>query len=518
MRGIFTLVTDVTDRKKVEDSLRRSEERLRLVTDSVPAFISYLDSEQRFQFVNRHYEKTFGRKQEEFIGRHVREILGDDRYPIYKPHLEKVLAGNHVNFETRITLKGQEEEMRSLNVEYSPDFSESGEVIGCFVLRTDITARYQAESKIRQREELLRATLESTLGGILVVDSNGKLTHSNTRFAEMWSFPEAILSAGDFEVLVEFAASQLVDPEAFVLRINQLYDTTDVRSDTLRLKDGRVFERRSCPLIRDGIVDGRVWNFYYITEQVRLEEQARRHHDELAHVSRIGTMGEMATSIAHELNQPLAAVANFAFVIENELSNHSGTEKNAEFVASLARKVKTQVIRAGDIVRRMREFLRNVESHKVSSDINEVVSLVEPEARQRRVSVQLKLDNDIPKCRLDNIRIQQVVVNLIRNAFDAMSENDVNNRNVIVATTHNDDRFVEVSVQDRGHGIQFADIDSIFNTFFTTKQTEMGMCLAISRSFIEEHGGVQWVDPDVRDGALFKFQLPVEPEGNDFNR
>lgn len=245
-----------------------------------------------------------------------------------------------------------------------------------------------------------------------------------------------------------------------------------------------------------------------ITEHKLAEEQARRHQTELARVARLSIMGEMATGIAHELNQPLSAIANFSRGCIRRLRHGSMTP--AELIEPLE-EVCEQAERAGDILRHVRDFVRKQEPKLRQVDINQIVRAVvkftEHEARQHRVLILLELDRELPKIPADAIMIEQVMVNLIRNAIEAITEANPSVREIRIHTHPLGGEAVEVEIADSGPGIDGEVIDQIFDQFFTTKQDGIGMGLAISRSIIEAHGGSVRAESRRDGGAILRFSL-----------
>ncbi len=245
-----------------------------------------------------------------------------------------------------------------------------------------------------------------------------------------------------------------------------------------------------------------------ITEHKWAEEQARRHQTELARVARLSTMGEMATGIAHELNQPLSAIANFARGCLRRL--RSGEIGTGELIVPLE-EVCEQAERAGEIMRHVRDFVRKRETRMTAVDINQIVrsavKLTELETRQQHAYAILDLASDQPRVWADSIMIEQVICNLVRNSVEAMAEARTPVREVSVRTCRLDDETVEVEIGDTGPGIDGDMINRIFDQFFTTKPEGVGMGLSISRSIVESHGGNLRAESRAGGGATFRFTL-----------
>lgn len=250
-----------------------------------------------------------------------------------------------------------------------------------------------------------------------------------------------------------------------------------------------------------------------ITEHKQAEEQARRHQTELARVARLSTMGEMATGMAHELNQPLSAIANFARGCIRRLQ--SGGMSPEELVEPLE-EVCGQAERAGEILRHVRDFVRKSELQIKPVELNQVVRAVvkftEHEARQQRTLVRLQLGSGLPKVLADPIMIEQVICNLVRNAVEAMAEAHSPRREVVIRTRRFGDDAVEIEIGDTGPGIDGAIIDRVFDQFFTTKPEGVGMGLSISRSIVEAHGGQVRAESGASGGAILRFTLKASAQ------
>ena len=248
-----------------------------------------------------------------------------------------------------------------------------------------------------------------------------------------------------------------------------------------------------------------------ITEHKWAEEQGRRHQTELARVARLSTMGEMATGLAHELNQPLSAIANFARGCIRRL--RSGDVAPADLIEPLE-EVCEQAERAGEIMRHVRDFVRKSEPRMTAVDINQVVRSVikftELEARQHETIVTLHLAPQQPRVWADSIMVEQVICNLVRNAMEAMAESRSLRREVMIRTVPQGEDAIEIEVIDTGPGIDGAVIDQVFDQFFTTKPEGVGMGLSISRSIVESHGGSIRAESRA-GGATFRFTLQAIP-------
>ncbi len=280
---------------------------------------------------------------------------------------------------------------------------------------------------------------------------------------------------------------------------------------TIERKEGRSFFKYRClPIHHAG---GKVWRFALFisdtTERHRREETVRRHRDELARASRLSTIGEMATGLAHELNQPLGAICANVDACKRLVVARQQTELE-EAVEDIA----SQAERAAAIVQRVRQFIGHQPIQMTCVDVNEVirdsVGLSLPGPSKSEVHIDLDLADELPAVTGDAIQLQQVMVNLIRNAFEAMSGYAKDCRRLAIQSRMRDESLAGVSVTDSGPGLDPLVAERIFDPFFTTKSDGMGMGLAISRSIIRHHRGDLWAEAEGEGGTTFTFTLPCQ--------
>lgn len=240
------------------------------------------------------------------------------------------------------------------------------------------------------------------------------------------------------------------------------------------------------------------------------EQETVQLRQEIAHVGRVSTMGQLASALAHEINQPLGAILRNAEAAEMFLQS---TSPDLEEVRAILADIRSDNGRATTVIGRMRRLLKRNELDAELLDVNELVgdvaALVRSDARARRVSLDVSVSRDLLQTRGDRAHLQQVLLNLIINGMDAAGTADVIDRRVGVKARLDDSNLIEVAVSDTGPGVPDAIRTNVFEPFFTTKSNGMGMGLAISNSIIAAHGGRLWIDPDDGAGATFRFTLPV---------
>lgn len=248
-----------------------------------------------------------------------------------------------------------------------------------------------------------------------------------------------------------------------------------------------------------------------IRDRERAEERLREQEKQLAHFARVNTMGEMVAGIAHEINQPLHAISNYATACELRLQQLGGDQSDS--LLRMIRQIAEQAVCSGQIIRRLRGFVGRAETSRSAINIHDVIDesvhLTISEARQHSVTVRLALEDDLPEIFADRVQIQQVLVNLMVNAYEAMDSIDGRRDVTIRARVLDDD--IEIAVEDNGPGLNPKVVKNVFDAFLSTKSDGMGLGLAISRSIIEAHAGRIWLASTSQQGTVFRFTLPAEP-------
>ncbi|KKN20545.1 hypothetical protein LCGC14_0934350, partial [marine sediment metagenome] len=259
---------DITDKKKAEQKLKESEAKLSTAIESLPFPFFMIDESGRYIMQNTNAKKTWGN----LIGKTPKDIAKDgETLSLWLSNNLRVFSGETIANEAEYDINGESRYFYDIVAPVYVD-DEIQNIIG---VNIDITERKKAEQKLKESEEILRATLESTADGILAVDDGGRVTHTNSKFADMWHISQELIEERDDKKLLDYVLDQLKDPEVFISNVEQLYKSTKEDFDTLYFKDGRIFERFSSPLIREGEINGRVWSFRDITKQQKLDQELK---------------------------------------------------------------------------------------------------------------------------------------------------------------------------------------------------------------------------------------------------
>ncbi|MBT5456577.1 MAG: PAS domain S-box protein [Rhodospirillaceae bacterium] len=366
---------------------------------------------------------------------------------------------------------------------------------------------------------LLRTIIESSPDGIVTIDEHGAIESFNPASEKLFGYTESEVIGKNVEMLMPEPYRS--EHDGYLSRYRETGEKHIIgigREVIAQRKDGTNFpmelavgemeiqgQKKFTGFIRD-ISLRREAEDQLASSESRLTEL----QSEFVHVSRLSAMGEMAATLAHELNQPLAAMMNYAQATRRMLESLSGEE--AARPRELMTKAVEQANRAGEIIRRLRNFVAQGETDRSLDDISDVVNeacaLALVGARSGGVETTLALADDLPPAMMDRIQIQQVIVNLIRNSLDATSDQET--RVITISTAHGEDDSVGVSVADNGPGLDKEVAERLFQPFNSSKSDGMGIGLSISRTIVEQHGGRIWATPKEDGGVIFSFTLPVD--------
>lgn len=379
-----------------------------------------------------------------------------------------------------------------------------GRRVAAVGVNRDVTERRRIEHALAESYSMLQAVVDGTTDCIFVKNPDGRYVMVNSACARILGRPtKAIIGRDDTDLFPPEEAREIMALDRSVMESGRPY--TFEETVTFGGRQVRMSTTKVPWLDARGAVVGLIGIARDVTAFRQAEDEARRHQADLAHLLRVRTVGEMAAGLAHEINQPLAAISNYAKGCARRLRD--GEAYDGEVLAAVD-EIGLQALRAGAIVHRLGDFVRNRPAQRKRADLNEViraaVRLVEPDARREGVRLAMQLGRGA-QVDMDPIQIEQVLLNLLRNAIEsirdgACSDGAVTIRARLVGRT------VRVGVTDNGPGLR-APAQTIFLPFYTTKLDGMGMGLAISRSIVEAHGGRLWVGEPTNGGASFYVEL-----------
>ena len=434
----------------------------------------------------------------------------DDRDDVEKATERAIAADADLDLQFRILRDGAKHWVRVLGGAVK---GADGAVRGLSGVIIDIDEQKRAEAALREREEHLRSILETAPDGMVVIDKAG-IMRSFSRAAErMFGYLQSEVIGKNVNMLMPepdrsrhdgYIARYLETGERRIVGIGRIV--------TGRRKDGSTFPMHlSIGEMNAGGQRLFTGFTHDLTEERRTQGRLQRLQGELAHISRLSAMGEMGSALAHELNQPLSAIGNYMKGSRRLLV--SSSDPNVGKIEAALDKAAEQAIRAGQIIRRLREFVSRRETERsiesLSKLIEEASALGLVGAREQGVALKFDFDPNSDSVLTDRVQVQQVLVNLFRNALDAMAESP--RRELAVTTRRAAGDMIEIAVSDTGPGFAENAQSQLFQPFFTTKKAGMGVGLSISRTIVEAHGGQMQAETNGAGGATFRFTLPVAP-------
>jgi PAS domain S-box-containing protein len=497
--GAVFVIRDITQNKQYASELYDSKQRYRMLVETMSEGLGVQDKHGVTQYVNDRLCKMLGYDRRHFIGRPIGDLI--DLPDINPQQLPDTLAP----YEVEVTHRNGSKVFLHVSPQIIKD--EAGKYTGRFAVFTDITERKHSEERLRK----LSSAVEQSPNAIIITDRDGIIEYVNPCFSAItgYSLEEAIGKKPS--IIKSNKTSAAVHANLWHTIKSGHTWTGEV---TNQAKDGSFYlDHLVISPIKDDT--GQITHYVSIqtniTEQRQTEEQARLHQAELAHVSRLNTLGEMASGLAHELNQPLAAIYSYSGTGLELLNNNN---LSTERLTHILEQSHAQARRAGKIIKRMRRMIRKERAHKILSNINALIrdacALAKPDLQRHEISLKLELDNHLPRMLADSIQIEQVILNLLRNAIEATQANN----DIIIRSFINEKSEAQITVEDSGHGMDEKIADNLFTPFFTTKPGGLGVGLSLSRSIIEFHGGQLWMEPNAPQGSRFHFTLPLGDKEN----
>ena len=501
---------DITERKKAEEALEASKEFAEKIIETANVIVVFIGPDGNIN--------TFNKFAEELTGYQKKDVLGKNWFDIFIPENEKesvsevfkkVLDNNPETSSCENYIVTKNGEKRLIRWNNHSILDNKGKIIGDISIGIDITECKKAEEQIKEQHKFLNNILESMSHPFIVIDAD----NYNIKVANA-AAKRTMLSE---ETTCHMFSHKLDRPCDCLIHICPLREIKKTgRSVTVEHVhydnngNPRYIELHSHPVFDDrGNISDVIEYFIDITERKLAEEQAEQHKAEFIHVSRLSTIGEMASGLAHELNQPLCAILSCS---ELCLQNTCQGIKNPELLNENLKTIATQAERAGNIIHRIRGFVQKQDTPREPVDINnliqETLNFINTDIKHGDIKVNIDIPKKLPKVMADDIQIEQVLINLLLNAIEAMADTDVEKRSLTIKASE-DSNNIKVMVRDNGHGLIPEIKKQLFNPFFSTKPDGLGIGLSISHSIIEAHNGEIWAKPNPDCGSTFAFTLPV---------
>ncbi|MGH7828494.1 MAG: PAS domain S-box protein [Candidatus Binatia bacterium] len=505
-------VMDVTELKLAENALRESQENLARTEQFSLVMATHTDLEGRWLKVPPTLCKLLGYTEEELLGRRFHEFTHPDDAEADWNQCSRLIRGEIKSFDLEKRYIRKDGSIVWVYLNVSVVLDASGAPVHFRTYIRDITDRKQREQALRRSEERYRRLAETATDVILTIDQTSTILFVNGAVEKAFGYTPAEIVGQKITALMpermrhrhEEAIRRYLETGEKRISWNAVSllglhkNGREINLDVSFAEMGTGDERFFSGIVRD------------VTERKRTEEALRKTQAELAHVTPVATLGEMTASIAHEINQPLGAIVNNASACLRWL-----TAQKLEEARQSAALVVADGHRAGEIIARIRALAKKAPPRKDWLDINEtireVIALARSEVQRSGIALETRLSDDmhyVPLILADRIQLQQVILNLIINAIEAISGAGDGPRELLICSGTDETQRVLVTVRDSGPGLDPKILDRLFDAFYTTKPQGMGMGLAISRSIIEAHGGRLWATANDDRGATFQFTLP----------
>ncbi|MFH2037280.1 MAG: response regulator [Candidatus Zixiibacteriota bacterium] len=515
---ILTL-DDVTERKNAEDALRFT--KYSLDRAAIGAF--YIDENARLIYVNDVACQSLEYTHDELLNMTIHEINVNSTSDNWETHWEDLKEKGYLTLESNYRTK----EGKTFPVEITANYVEFKNKGFYLAFARDISEKKQAELELLKKSEMLRATLESTADGILVVDNERNVANSNARFAEMWRIPEKIMGTKDDEKLLDYVLSQLIDPSQFLDKVKKLYRSIEEDLDILNFIDGRVFERFSCPLIQNGEVTGRVWSFRDITRKIEAEKQEKLLQEKLDHAERMEAIGVMAGGVAHDLNNMLGPLVGYPELILLKLKEEDPIRKQVVKIGQSAQNAADVIQDLLTLARRGRYEMEPININDVIQKYVDSPNYIKITKENPGIIVEMNIDDKLPNIIGSTPHLLKVIMNLIVNAFDAMPEGgklgittcreEVKNEDGVIGKMESG-IYAVLKVKDSGVGIDEKDIDRIFEPYYSKKKmgtSGSGLGLAVVYGIVKDHKAHYEIISKKGEGTEFIFHFPVTEKNID---
>ena len=508
--SLWSLRNNLARRIRAEDALRAESNFRKAMEESMPTGMRAIDMHGRITYVNAAFCKMVGHAQEDLIGAVAPfPYWSPDDLAEHEQTLKQTLAGETPRSGIEARFLRTNGERFDVRVYEAPLVDASGRQAGWMASIHDITEQRRARAELEASHQRFMTVLDGLDAAIYVAALEAdEILFANKAFKSIYGYDAVgrncwqITSACHPDPARFIAAARKLAPHQTPLELHdaELQNRLNghwyqVRERAIQWVDGRV--------VRMEIATD-------ITDRKNIEDLNSQQLERLQQTSRLITMGEMASSLAHELNQPLSAIANYNMGCVNRLQ---ANDYRPEELLAAMQKASLQAERAGKIIRRVRDFVKKNEPNRaavqIAEVIEEVIGFAELEARKAGVRIGVNVPSGLCAAYADKIMIEQVVLNLVKNGIEAMHDTPRGERELSIGARANGTDFIEINVADRGSGVLAEQAERLFTPFYTTKPEGMGMGLNICRSIIEFHHGRLWTVANPGGGSVFSFTLPV---------
>jgi len=505
---------DITDIKQAEAALRATEIRLRTLFDAAAEFIFVVDTDGIIRLVNRRAVQQSGYTENDLMGKHLMELYTEESQLKHECNLPRLMDRGYHRADIDFVCKDGRIIQMECSATAIPD--NAGNFISFLVVQRDVTEERAAVAALADSERRFRAIFNSTFQFIGLLNREGIVLEVNQTALEFGGHTAAEVVGRPFwetpwwstspeeqhrlkTALEQAAQGKLVRYEVDVRGKNHTTVTVDFSLKPVLNEQGETL------LI---IPEGRD-----ITDSKRVQEELQQHQQELAHMTRLSTLGEIASGIAHEINQPLTAIASYC---ESALAILKLQPQPPESLVEIVKRTTKQAHRAAAIIRQLRDFTAKskvtMELMDIDALVRKSIRLLDWELRNTNTTIELRLAAEGRGMLANKVQIEQVIVNLVKNSLDAIREAGIAKGHVTIQSRLLPNNVVELSIADNGAGVAADMVEHVFVSFQSRKPGGTGLGLSVSRSMIESHGGKLWFEKEHRKGALFRFTLPLHVE------
>ncbi len=513
----YLLITDIDDQKRAEELLRESEHESRLIVDSIPGLIAVLDTRGEIERVNQPLLDYLGRSQEELRQWAVDDTIHpDDRSGYLLAFRRAFASGDPAEYEA-VRIRRFDGVYRWFNMRGLPLHDRQGHIVRWYFLLTGVDDRKRAEDELRRSEARHRVVVETASDAVVSIDESGVIILANPATGRIFGYDPEELIGKPLTVLMPRAKGKFHETGfKRYLETGERHLNWQGTEMTAQRANGEEFPAEVS--FGEMVADQRkVFTGFIrdISEKKRAEQALRDTHAELARMMRVMTVGQLTASIAHEVSQPLSGIIMNASTCLRMLKSDP---PNIDGARETAQRTIRDGNRASDVIQRLRTLFTkkqvDVEPLDLNETVREVVALLSGELQRDNIILKQELKDRLPTVAADRVQLQQVILNLLRNACEAMSSIDDRPRQIALRTELEGDH-VRLSVQDSGVGFTREVADQMFESFYTTKSDGMGVGLSVSRSIIEANRGRLWATANDGPGATFAFSIPCDQGSQD---